>query len=108
MAAGTKLQTRAGISDSPEAHDADVEKIVSGLGMSDNLDLRKILLENAAETVNFLESIGVDFTGPLVQPGFTAKRFYQALPGGRAYIARLAAHCRALGVVMHTTTRATS
>jgi fumarate reductase flavoprotein subunit len=50
----------------------------------------------------------VDFTGPLVQPGFTTKRFYQALPGGPAYIARLAEHCRKRGVAIHTSTRAKS
>ncbi len=57
--------------------------------------------------MNFLASIGVDFIGPLLQPPFPTKRFYQALPGGRVYVHRLARRCRSLGVAFRTTTRAT-
>lgn len=98
MAAGTRLQRRAGIADSEERYLAELNEIAQAQGITTGGWQRKLLAENSAETVDFLESIGVDFIGPLAQPPFKVKRFHQALPDGRAYIHCLERHCRKLGV----------
>ena len=98
MAAGTALQRRAGVADSKERYLAELNDIAQAQGITTGAEQRRLLAENSAETVDFLESIGVDFIGPLAQPPFKTKRFHQALPDGRAYIHCLERHCRALGV----------
>jgi fumarate reductase flavoprotein subunit len=98
MASCTDMQRRAGIEDSPRRHEAELVELGAALGLGDNAELRRLVVENLPDTVNFLAAIGVDFIGPLLQPPFRTKRFYQALPGGRAYVHRLRRHCRKLGV----------
>ena len=98
MAAGTRIQRRAGVQDTPQQYEAELSELTKAQGIASDGDLRRLLVDNAADTVNFLESIGVDFIGPLEQPPFKVRRFHQALPDGRAYIRRLERHCRSLGV----------
>jgi hypothetical protein len=106
MASCTDMQRTAGIADSPRRHEEELVELGQALGLVDNPDLRRLLVENVPDTVNFLASIGVDFIGPMLQPPFRTERFYQALPGGRAYVHRLTRHCRRLGVAFRTSTRA--
>jgi succinate dehydrogenase/fumarate reductase flavoprotein subunit len=106
MASCTDMQRKAGIADSPCRHEEELVELGQALGLVDNPDLRRLLVENVPDTVNFLASIGVDFIGPMLQPPFRTERFYQALPGGRAYVHRLTRHCRHLGVAFRTATRA--
>jgi succinate dehydrogenase/fumarate reductase flavoprotein subunit len=98
MAAGTRIQRRAGIEDSPAQHAAEMAELAARLGVEDSAELRQLFTEHAGETVDFLESIGVDFLGPLEQPPFRVKRFHVALPGGRAYVRRLSQFCERAGV----------
>ena len=106
MAAGTRIQRAAGIEDTPQLYDEELEKIANRQGVAGNADLRRLLAQNAAETVDFLESIGVDFIGPLEQPPFKVKRYHQALPDGRAYVHHLHRLCDSLGVEIRLRTRA--
>ena len=98
MASCTDMQRRAGVEDSPARHEAEIAALSAAMGLAENVELRRLLVENVPDTVNFLASIGVDFIGPMLQPPFRTRRFYQALPGGRAYVHRLTCHCRRLGV----------
>ena len=98
MAAGTRLQRREGVVDSERSYLAELNEIARAQGITTGGEQRRLLAQHSAETVDFLESIGVDFIGPLAQPPFTVKRFHQALPDGRAYIHCLERHCRKLGV----------
>lgn len=102
MAAGTAIQRRAGVLDSPQQHAAEMAELAARLGVEDDPELRRLYTEHAGETVDFLESIGVDFLGPLEQPPFRVRRFHIALPGGRAYVHRLARYCRRAGVSIRT------
>ena len=106
MAAGSRIQKRAGVEDSPAQHAAEMAELAARLGIEDSAELRQLFTEHAGETVDFLESIGVDFLGPLEQPPFPTRRFHVALPGGRAYVRRLAIFCSRAGVSIHTNTRA--
>ena len=102
MASCTAMQRRAGIADSPHRHEQEIAQLSGALGLVDNPELRRLLVENVPDSVDFLASIGVDFIGPLAQPPFPTQRFYQALPGGRAYVRRLSIACRRLGVEIRT------
>ena len=106
MAAGTRIQRAAGIEDTPQDYDAELAEIAKAQGVAGNADLRRLLAQNAADTVDFLESIGVDFIGPLEHPPFKVKRYHQALPDGRAYVHHLHSHCSALGVDIRLRTKA--
>lgn len=102
MAAGSRIQKRAGVEDSPTQHDAELAELAARLGIEDSAELRRLFTQNAGETVDFLESIGVDFLGPLEQPPFRVRRFHVALPGGRAYVRRLCLFCTRAGVSVRT------
>ena len=106
MAACSAIQRRAGVQDSPQQHEAEMAELAARLGIDDNAELRRVFTEHAGETVDFLESIGVDFLGPLEQPPFRIPRFHIALPGGRAYVHRLALYCRRQGVSVRLNHRA--
>ena len=106
MAACSAIQVKAGITDSPRRHEEELIALNRQLGLIDNPALRRLLVDNAADTVNFMVSIGVDFLAPLPQPPFPTDRFHQALPGGRVYVHRLARHCRRLGVESRLSARA--
>ena len=106
VAAGSHMQRKAGVQDSPDLHDSELAELVKTQGIIDNPELRRLLVANSADTLNFLASIGVDFLGPLDHPPFKVKRFHQALPDGRAYIYRLERLCRSLGVEILLNTRA--
>ncbi|OGA50054.1 MAG: hypothetical protein A3G25_18270 [Betaproteobacteria bacterium RIFCSPLOWO2_12_FULL_63_13] len=106
MAAGTRIQRQAGIADTPRHYDAELTRIASDQGIAGNAELRWLLARNAGDTVDFLESIGVDFIGPFEQPPFKVKRYHQALLDGRAYVHYLHRHCNALGVEIRLRTHA--
>jgi succinate dehydrogenase/fumarate reductase flavoprotein subunit len=106
MAACSQLQIAAGVEDSPRRHDEELAEIARRLGLRDDPALRRLYVENAGDTVDFLAGIGVDFIAPLPQPPFPTDRLHVALPGGRSYVDRLQRHCRRLGVVIRTATRA--
>ncbi|MEJ0024754.1 MAG: FAD-dependent oxidoreductase [Rhizomicrobium sp.] len=98
MAAGGAFQKRAGIEDSPADHARDLDAIRTTMGAQDDPELRALLTENVADTVEFLRSIGVNFLAPLPQPPHTKSRLHQVMPTSRAYVQRLHRLCRQLGV----------
>jgi glycine/D-amino acid oxidase-like deaminating enzyme len=107
MAAGSSQQKAAGISDSPQAHAADLAAEAANRKLDDDPDLRALLTHNAAGTVAFLESVGVTFLGPFPQPPHRAPRLHQVVPTSRAYIERLRIACDRIGVKTVTDIRAT-
>ena len=56
-AAGTRLQKARGIVDSPAEHLADILRISRGTA---DVDVARLAVENAAATVNWLESAGLE------------------------------------------------
>jgi succinate dehydrogenase/fumarate reductase flavoprotein subunit len=107
MAAGTPAQQRAGVKDSPQAHAEDLDHIRQAMGVEDDPELRRVLTENVADTIAFLQSLGLNFLGPLPQPPHTAPRLHQVMPTSPAYIFQLGRHCRRLGVEVRLATPAT-
>ena len=97
-ATGTRLQKKAGIVDSTEAHFEDMPKFSPALAKDDNEALRRILVENVAESVAWLEGLGVTFYGPMPEPPHRQPRMHNILPNSRAYIYFLAREARRVGV----------
>ncbi|MGA0542440.1 FAD-dependent oxidoreductase [Neotabrizicola sp. VNH66] len=97
-ASGTALQRKAGILDSPQSHFEDMPKFAPELAKTDNEALRRILVENVADSVAWLESLGVTFYGPMPEPPHTKPRMHNILPNSRAYIYFLEREARRLGV----------
>ncbi|MEM5383301.1 FAD-dependent oxidoreductase [Paraburkholderia phymatum] len=102
MAAGGHHQKSSQIHDTPERHAADLAGIAQGMNLGDNPEIRKLLTENVADTVSFLEAAGVRFLAPLPQPPHKADRLHQVMPTSRAYVYLLERELRRLGVQILT------
>ncbi len=97
-ASGTSYQLAAGIADSAPSHFGDLEAAATRLGFEDDPALRKLLADNAGETVEILKKLGVNFLGPYPQPPSSADRMHQVVPTSRAYIECLSRACSRLCV----------
>ena len=94
----TDLQRRQGVFDTPAEHDADMEIFARMRGAPDNLELRRILINEVPQTVRWLTSLGVVFFGPMAEPPHKKPRMHNVLPNSAAYIYFLSKECRRLGV----------
>lgn len=101
-ATNTPLQLARGITDSPDDHFVDMGLFCAKTGLPDNLALRRILVDNVPDTFRWLQSMGVVFHGPLLQPPHRKPRMHNVLPNSRAYIYHLSRHARKLGVDIRT------
>lgn len=106
MASGSRLQKRAGITDSACEHAEDLAAVCGRFGLSDNAELRQLFADHAREAVDFLEDIGVVFTSPMMQPPHRKARLHQIIPAARSYIFHLQNHCLSAGVKILTGQRA--
>ncbi|MCZ7660343.1 MAG: FAD-dependent oxidoreductase [Xanthobacteraceae bacterium] len=94
----TALQKRAGIEDSPDEHFEDMAKFAGDLLPKDNVELRRVLVDNVSDTVAWLTSLGVTFFGPMPEPPHRKPRMHNILPNSRAYIYYLKKEARRVGV----------
>jgi succinate dehydrogenase/fumarate reductase flavoprotein subunit len=101
-ATSTRLQRDAGIDDDPQSHFEDLAKFVGPLANRDNLELRRILVDEVPETIGVLCDLGVEFMGPLPEPPHTKPRLHAIVPHSRGYIVHIANACRKLGVDIRT------
>jgi len=89
-AAGTTIQRAAGYEDSPEQHAGDVAKFAApSIEAHNNGPLRDYFLRHAAETIEWLRSMGMIFLGPSPEPPNRLPRMHNVVPNAKAYIARL-------------------
>ena len=102
----TPQQRAAGIDDSPAEHFDDMALFAGPLAARDNLELRRLLVENVPETVRFLMELGVELIGPMPEPPHRKPRMHNVLPHSRGYVHHLVRHCRKAGVEITTGTRA--
>jgi fumarate reductase flavoprotein subunit len=107
-ASGTRLQAAAGVEDSVEAHFEDMAKFAGPKAARDNLELRRLLVEASAETIAFLERLGVVFFGPMPEPPHRVPRMHNVLPNSRALVRLLAKRARQAGVRLFVDTAATA
>ena len=100
-AAGTELQAENGIEDSVEHHFQDLDKFLSkyekGAGRGfyldfdgeiwekDNLELRRLLVENAPETLEWMRGWGCEYAGPYPEGFNRVPRMHNITPDTEAY-----------------------
>jgi len=84
-AAGTSLQRRAGIVDTPDEHFEDMDHFMGPFAAKENRALRRILVDNAAGTLEWMISLGLSFHGPTADPPHRHARMHNVLPNSRAY-----------------------
>jgi fumarate reductase flavoprotein subunit len=105
-AAGTSLQKKAGIADSVDEFIADMQTANGPLDARENHELRQLLAEQAAPTLEWLVGMGVRFLGPFQAPPNRHPRMHNVLPNSRSFTAALAVRARKLGVRIETNRRA--
>lgn len=89
-AAGTRLQQRNGIKDTPDMHYEDTMTMCHGKA---NADVLRLLVDNAADTINWLEDIGMPW-GPGqpslgVHAEFPTRRYHGGPQGGLSILRAL-------------------
>jgi len=97
-AADTPHQRAAGIRDNADAHFEDMELHAGELAPRDNLRLRRILVDNSSEALQWLMDLGVVFVGPEKEPPHRVARMHNVVPNSKSFAYHLARHCRGLGV----------
>ena len=105
-ATNSPLQKRAGIQDSADWHFEDLAKQVGALATRDNTKLRRILVDQCTDALEWLMSLGVVFVGPMPEPPHRVSRMHNVVPNSKSFAYHLARRCRRLGVEMRTRTRA--
>ncbi|VTU34787.1 Fumarate reductase flavoprotein subunit precursor [Variovorax sp. PBS-H4] len=104
-AAGSTLQKRAGIVDTPDEHFEDMDHYLGAFASRDNLALRRLLVDHAADTLDWLISLGLSFYGPTADPPHRHPRMHNVVPNSRAYPYYLAREARRQGVDLRLGTR---
>ena len=88
----TGMQKRAGIPDELEHHAEDAGKFApSDIESRNNFALRNYFLSHTAETLNWLQGMGLNFHGPSPEPPNRVPRMHNVVPNAKAYIATLQA-----------------
>ena len=103
-ATGTPHQRKAGIQDSADAHFEDMEKHAGALAPRDNLALRRILVDNTTDMIDWLMKLGVVFVGPEEEPPHRVARMHNVVPNSRSFAYHLTRRCRDLGVDLRLNT----
>lgn len=96
-------QKAAGVDDDPDRHFADMELFHGErLKGRDNLQLRRLLVDNTPPTFDWLLGLGLVFYGPMPEPPHTRPRMHNILPNSRMLIHHLSKEARRLGVEIRT------
>ncbi len=82
---GTRFQKKKGVTDTPDEHFVDMGRFLGPLDERENKELRRILVDNVPETLEWLMSLGLRFFGPMPEPPHTKPRMHNVLPNSRAY-----------------------
>lgn len=104
-AAGSSLQRRAGIVDTPDEHFQDMDLFTGAFASRDNLALRRLLVDNAAESLEWLMSLGLCFYGPTADPPHRHARMHNVVPNSRAYPYYLGREAKRRGVDLRLNAR---
>ena len=104
-ASDTRLQRRAGLKDCADWHFEDLGKHNGELDARDNRVLRRMLVDQCTDTLEWLMSLGVVFVGPMPEPPHRVSRMHNVVPNARAFVHRLVRHCERLGVLIRSESR---
>jgi fumarate reductase flavoprotein subunit len=97
----TRLQRRQSIEDDPVRHNEDAGRFAPPpIEARGNSELRQFFLEHAADTLAWLEGLGLTFHGPSPEPPNRVPRMHNVVPNAKAYIAILQQRLFRLGGVI--------
>lgn len=94
----TRDQRALGVTDSPQAHAEDYLGIAGAYAEREDRALVQLLTENVTATYEWLVSLGIEFYGPVPDPGHRVPRLHNVLPTSQSYIHHLAKRAYALGI----------
>ncbi len=101
------FQKAIGIEDNPDAHFEDMGKLAGALAERDNLELRRLYVDNISAVFDWLLDHGLVFHGPFEEPPHhRVPRMHLILPNSGAYTRRLAYAAAKRKVLILTNTRA--
>jgi succinate dehydrogenase/fumarate reductase flavoprotein subunit len=100
----TPHQRRAGVQDSRDQHFADMELVNAGAKRPDNMGLRRLMVYEGPETLDWLMEMGVEFIGPNLETPHTKPRMHNAIPGASSLTYHLEKRARKLGVEIRCNT----
>ena len=101
-ASATPHQKARGIVDHPDFHFEDMALFNQGKGEVDNLELRRLLVNAAAPTLEWLMSIGVVFDGPYPESHHRHPRMHNVIPNSKSFNYHLKKECKRLGIPIQT------
>ena len=105
----TRLQMQQSIEDGPLQHCEDAGLFAPPhIEARGNHELRRFFLEHAAETLVWLESLGLSFHGPSPEPPNRVPRMHNVVPNAKAYIAALQRRIMKRGGTIMVNTRVES
>ncbi len=94
----TSDQERNGIADSPDHHEEDASRFgPPEIQQRNNRELRRYFLGEAAQTLEWLKGMGIQFHGPSPEPPNRVPRMHNVVPNAKAYIATLQGRLVQLG-----------
>jgi succinate dehydrogenase/fumarate reductase flavoprotein subunit len=99
----TRLQKKAAVQDSLDAHAEDAGKFAPReIEAQNNNELRRWFLSHSADTLDWLMSMGLQFYGPNPEPPNRVPRMHNVVPGAKSYITVLHARLVRLGGTVMT------
>lgn len=101
-ATNTPHQIRTGIKDRPEDHLRDLAAFNEKLNLPGNPVFARMLVDNVPDTFRWLESMGLEFFGPMIELPHRKQRMHNVIPDSRAYPFHLGRHARRIGVDIRT------
>ena len=97
-ASGTTYQRKNKIDDNAADHNEDAGRFARPEDeAAGNGELRKFFLSHAADTLDWLETMGLRFHGPSPEPPNRVPRMHNVVPNAKAYIAALQLRFVSLG-----------
>lgn len=85
---GTSLQRDAGVNDNADDHEEDAGQFAAAeVESHNNSELRRFFLGETAETLEWLQGMGLYFHGPNPEPPNRVPRMHNIVPNAKAYIA---------------------
>ena len=89
-ASGTQYQRQNDIDDNSRDHNEDAGKFAQPeVEAAGNYELREFMLSHAADTLDWLEKMGLRFHGPSPEPPNRVPRMHNVVPNAKAYISAL-------------------
>lgn len=99
----TRMQAKAGIEDTLDAHAEDAGKFAAPeIEAANNEELRRWFLSHSADTLSWLQDMGLQFYGPNPEPPNRVPRMHNVVPGAKAYITTLNDRLTRLGGEVRT------